>query len=271
MILDEIAEKTRERIAEQKRQIDGTRQKAMAIERQEKEAAEGNVSFPFAGALRAPDMTFICEVKKASPSKGVIAKEFPYTEIAADYEKAGAGAISVLTEPFYFQGSNSYLKEIRKEVSLPILRKDFVVDEYMIYEAKNLGADAILLICSILSQNQLEEYYGIAASLGLDVLTEAHDAKEIEMAERAGVNIIGVNNRNLRDFTVDFTNSLRLRPLVPKDCLFVSESGICGPKDIKSLKQAGVDAVLVGELMMREADKKRALAWLKGAAEHEEG
>ena len=258
MILDEIAEKTRERIEAEKRRL-SLRELQAAVR-----DMESNTCFPFEKALAKPGMSFICEVKKASPSKGIIADQFPYVEIAREYERAGADAMSILTEPFYFQGSNDYLSAIRKEVSIPLLRKDFTVDEYMIYEAKQIGADAILLICTILSQTQLEEYAGIAGELGLSALVEAHDEQEIQMALKAGAKIIGVNNRNLKDFTVDISNSVRLRELVPRDILFVSESGMKTRADIARLEENGTDAVLIGETFMRSSDKAGMLKELRG-------
>lgn len=257
MILDEIAEKTRERIEAEKCRL-SLRELQAAVR-----DMETNTGFPFEKALAKPGMSFICEVKKASPSKGIIAEQFPYVEIAREYESAGADAMSILTEPFYFQGSNDYLSAIRKEVSIPLLRKDFTVDEYMIYEAKQIGADAILLICAILSQTQLEEYAGIAGELGLSALVEAHDEQEIQMALKAGAKIIGVNNRNLKDFTVDISNSVRLRELVPRDILFVSESGMKTRADIARLEENGTNAVLIGETFMRSSDKAGMLRELR--------
>ena len=259
MILDEIAAKTRERIEGKMRECPLAEVKASAM------AMDSKTGFPFEKVLAKPDMSFICEVKKASPSKGVIAEHFPYVEIARDYERAGADAMSILTEPFYFQGSNDYLSAIRKEVSIPLLRKDFTVDEYMLYEAKMIGADAVLLICAILSQTQLEEYAGIAGELGLSALVEAHDEQEIQMALKAGAKIIGVNNRNLKDFTVDISNSVRLRELVPRDILFVSESGMKTRADIARLEDNGTNAVLIGETFMRSNDKAGMLRELRGA------
>ena len=218
----------------------------------------------FYQALAAPGMSFICEVKKASPSKGVIAEDFPYLSIAREYEAAGASAISCLTEPCWFLGSDRYLEEIAAAVSIPGLRKDFTVDEYMVYQAKVFGASAILLICAILDDGQLRAYGQLAASLGLDVLTEAHTEEEINRAVRAGASILGVNNRNLKTFRVDVENSRRLRSLVPPDILFVSESGIRSASDIRILSENGTDAVLIGETLMRAADKKAKLDELKG-------
>lgn len=258
MILEEIALRTRERVKEEKRRIPFAELKARV--------ADGccETGFPFERALRGADIRFICEIKKASPSKGVIAEAFPYEEIAQEYEQGGAAALSILTEPYYFQGKDSYLSKIRRKVKLPLLRKDFTVDEYMIYQAKALGADAVLLICSILGASQLAEYLQLSLSLGLSALVEAHDEAEISMAAEAGAKIIGVNNRNLKDFTVDMENSLRLRRLAPEDIIFVAESGIRTPEDIARLRENGVDAVLIGETLMRSADKRAMLEKLAG-------
>lgn len=257
MILDEIAARTRERVRLEKQAVPAGEMRFLA------EALPTTESRPFEAALREPGLSFICEVKKASPSKGVIAESFPYVEIAKSYEAAGASAISVLTEPYYFQGSGRYLEEIAHEVGIPVLRKDFTVDPYMIYEAKVLGASAILLICAILDDGELKEYAAIAGSLGLSVLTEAHDEAEVDRALRAGARIVGVNNRDLKTFTVDVHNSVRLRNLVPSDVVFVSESGIRGPEDTKILYENGTDAVLIGETFMRSPDKKAMLDQLK--------
>lgn len=220
--------------------------------------------FAFEKALQKPGVSFICECKKASPSKGLIAPEFPYLEIARGYEDAGADAVSVLTEPKWFLGSDTYLREIAAAVSIPCLRKDFTVDEYMIYEAKLLGASAVLLICSILSEAQIREYLAVCDTLGLSALVETHDEAEVDIALAAGARIVGVNNRNLKDFTVDTENSRRLRERIPRKVLFVSESGVSGPEDVKKLGQIGADAVLVGEALMRALDKKRMLLKLRG-------
>lgn len=220
--------------------------------------------FAFEKALRSDEISFICECKKASPSKGIIAKEFPYLEIAKEYERAGASCISVLTEPKWFLGKNQYLKDISQSVSIPCIRKDFVVDEYMIYEAKTLGASAVLLICSLLNTETLKNYIEICNSLGLSALVEAHDEKEIESAVSAGARIIGVNNRNLKNFSVDINNSEKLRKKVPDNIVFVAESGIKTADDIKALKKARVDAVLIGETLMKAENKKAMLENLKG-------
>lgn len=227
---------------------------------------DANTGFPFREALSGDEISFICEVKRASPSKGLIAPDFPYLDIARDYERAGASAISCLTEPFWFKGRDEYLAEISNAVTIPVLRKDFTVDEYMIYQAKTLGASAVLLICSILSKEQLSEYLGIAHSLGLSALVEAHDDGEVRTALSVGAGIIGVNNRDLRTFTVDINNSARLRKLVPPEVLFVSESGIKTAADIEALRSNGTNAVLIGETLMRSPDKKAALDELRGHA-----
>ena len=217
-------------------------------------------------ANSTPDVSFICECKKASPSKGLIAPFFPYLEIARDYELAGADCISVLTEPTRFLGSDEYLKEIAQTVKIPCLRKDFIVDEYMIYQAKILGASAVLLICSILDDESLKQYLALSESLGLTALVETHDKSEIKRALNLGARVVGVNNRNLKDFSVNMDNSLELRQLVGNKALFVAESGVKTPEDVAKLREIGVDAILVGETLMRAADKKKALSELRGDA-----
>ena len=255
-ILDEIASYTKQRVERAKENTPLHIIKEAALSAPKKD-------FSFERALKKDDISFICECKKASPSKGIIAKDFPYLDIAKDYDRAGADCISVLTEPKWFLGSDSYLKEIAEAVSIPCLRKDFTVDEYMIYEARVLGASAVLLICSILGVSQLKEYMAICDELGLSALVETHDEREVEMALRCGARIIGVNNRNLKDFTVDTENSRRLRELIPGDVIFVSESGVKSAEDVRILKQIGADAVLVGETLMRAEDKKKKLSELK--------
>lgn len=249
MILDQLAASTRKRVERRKTEVPFDTIKAQA----QKLAATAD--FPFERALLAKGMSFICEVKKASPSKGLIAPDFPYLQIAKEYEAAGASAISVLTEPEYFLGSDQYLKEIAQAVSIPVLRKDFTVDAYQIYEAKTLGAAAVLLICALLSEEQLKEYLKIAHSLGLSALVEAHDEAEVETAVKSGARIIGVNNRDLKTFTVDLNNSVRLRSLIPADRIYVSESGIRGAEDVGVLYRNGTNAVLIGETLMRSPDK----------------
>lgn len=256
-ILEILAESARLRVEENKRKLP-------AKEAEKAAAALPKLGFEFERALKKDGMSFICECKKASPSKGLISPDFPYLEIAKDYELAGADAISVLTEPTKFLGSDEYLREIASAVKKPCLRKDFTVDEYMIYEARLLGAKAVLLICSILSAAQLRDYICLCDTLGLSALVEAHDDKEIESALFAGARIIGVNNRNLKDFTVDTDNSARLRKAVPKDRIFVSESGVKTRENVKKLEEIGVDAVLIGEVLMRSPNKAKMLSELRG-------
>ena len=256
-ILDQIAEYTKKRIAAQKERVpeNDLKKRAFALQRGD---------FCFERALKKKDISFICECKKASPSKGVISGDFPYLKIAMEYEAAGADAISVLTEPKWFLGRDEYLEEIAENVSIPVLRKDFTVDEYMIYEAKCLGASAVLLICAILTAEQLRRYIDICKELGLCALVEAHDEKETEMALECGAKIIGVNNRNLKDFSVDPDRSLSLRRLVPENVLFVSESGIKDAEDVRRVRAAGADAVLIGETLMRAQDKRAVILKLRG-------
>lgn len=258
MILQKIAERTRERVS------DLMRIKPLEIVMKEAMSMDLETGFPFEAALKTPGISFICEVKKASPSKGIISNDFDHLQIALDYEKAGASAISVLTEPFWFMGSDEYLREIAENVGIPVLRKDFTVSSYQIYEAKILGASAVLLICSLLDERTLAEYIGIAHSLGLSALVEAHDEEEVLSAVRAGARIIGVNNRDLKNFEVDLSTSISLRKLVPPGIIFVSESGIRTREDIELLENIGTDAVLIGETLMRSADKNGELQKLKG-------
>jgi indole-3-glycerol phosphate synthase len=259
-ILEEIAAKTAIRIQEQKKECSLSLLKEQIRSREEGKKP----SLSFLEALQKENMSYICEVKKASPSKGLIAPDFPYLDIAREYEAAGASAISCLTEPFYFQGSDRYLQEITAQVGIPVLRKDFTVDEYMIYQAKALGASAVLLICAILEDERLRAYRELAEELGMDALVEAHDENEVERALKSGARIIGVNNRDLRTFQVDCNNSIRLRRLAPEHVVFVSESGIRTPEDIRLLYSNQVDAVLIGETLMRSPDKKAALETLNG-------
>ena len=256
-ILDEIAKYAEERVKKAQEIIP-----AESLKKKAYDMPKGD--FAFEKALKKPGLSFICECKKASPSKGIIAQDFPYLEIAKEYEEAGADCISVLTEPRWFMGSNEYLKEIAENVSIPILRKDFTVDEYMIYEAKALGASAVLLIVSILSEDKIRKYLSICDDLGLSALVEIHDENEAKTAINSGARIIGVNNRNLKDFSVDNSLAARLRRDVPEDIVFVSESGIKTADDIKTVRESKADAVLVGETLMRAADKKEALRSLRG-------
>lgn len=256
-ILDQLAAYAKERTRQEKKIVS-----LQEIRRQAFSLPPGNLTFE--EALQKPGLSFICECKKASPSKGIIAPYFPYQEIAKEYEAAGADCISVLTEPKWFLGSNQYLEEIAGQVSLPCLRKDFTVDEYMIYQAKILGAKAVLLICSILTERQLKEYLQLCDELGLSALVEAHDEEEIQTAIRVNARIIGVNNRNLKDFSVNMKNSQTMRNLVPKNTLFISESGIRYPEEIKILQEMGADGVLIGEVLMNAPDKNKKIKELRG-------
>ncbi len=253
VILDELAKSSRIKVLAKKEKISLESIKEQALNMKKTE------DFPFEQALKKEGLSIIAEVKKASPSKGIIASDFPYLEIAKEYEASGANAVSCLTEPEYFKGSDEYLLNIAKEVKIPVLRKDFTVDPYMIYEAKVLGASAILLIAAILTDAELKEYFQIAESLGLSALFEAHDEEEVKRCLNQGARIVGVNNRNLKDFTVDINNSIRLRKLVPKSVIYVSESGIKTPEDLKVLRENGTDAVLIGEMFMRSENKKELI------------
>lgn len=265
MILDDLAAAARVRVERKKKE---TPFEEVMGKAQQLAKNEGEFTFPFEKAIAQKtaekEISFICEVKKASPSKGIIAEDFPYLDIARDYEKAGADCISVLTETDYFKGDDRYLREINDEISIPTIRKDFIVDTYMIYEAKLLGASCVLLIAALLDTDTIREYKSVCDKLGLSALVEAHDEIELQSALDAGARLIGVNNRDLKTFTVDINNSLRLRNMVPKDKLFIAESGIKNAKDIQRLREAGVNGVLIGETLMRSNDKKKMLDELKG-------
>ncbi|MBQ8903591.1 MAG: indole-3-glycerol phosphate synthase TrpC [Oscillospiraceae bacterium] len=256
-ILDKLAQHAMERVkaAEQTISLDEIKSRVLSLPKGD---------FEFERVLSKPNISFICECKKASPSKGIIAKDFPFLRIAKEYESAGADCISVLTEPKWFLGSDEYLREIAAAVKIPCLRKDFTVDEYQIYEAKILGAQAVLLICSILSAEQIKAYIKICDKLGISALVDTHDENEVKTAVNSGARIIGVNNRNLKDFSVDTDNSRRMRELVPDNVLFVSESGVRTAEDVQKLCEIGADAVLIGETLMRAEDKKAKLLELKG-------
>ncbi|MGE4483895.1 MAG: indole-3-glycerol phosphate synthase TrpC [Oscillospiraceae bacterium] len=259
MILDELASHAKERVAAAKKIMpeDALKSAAFSIP---------NGGFRFENTLRKPGMSFICEVKKASPSKGIISPDFPYLGIARSYEAAGADCVSVLTEPKWFLGSDSIFRDIRSEISLPMIRKDFTVDEYQIYEAKLMGADAVLLICALLDTETIAKYLGICGALGMTALVEAHDEAEIASAVSAGARVIGVNNRNLKNFTVDFTNAARLREKIPSAAVFVAESGVSSPEDVGALSKIGADAILVGEALMRAGDRKVLLSKMRSAS-----
>ena len=255
-ILDTIASYTRERIEKEKKRVIPDEMRVLAQH-------APKTGFAFEHALDTDELSFICECKKASPSKGLIEPDFKYLDIARAYEDAGASCISVLTEPHWFMGNDRYLDEIANEVSIPCLRKDLTIDSYMIYQAAALGASAVLLICALLDEYTLKQYIRICDSLELSALVEAHNEEEIEMALSAGARVIGVNNRNLKDFSVDFENSIRLRSLVPEEVIFVAESGVKTREDTKRLHDAGVNAVLIGETLMRADDKRKALDELR--------
>lgn len=258
-ILDTIAQKTKERICFQKKLQPPAQIRTLA-----EQTTSPLPPFAFYHALQEKNPAFICEVKKASPSKGILAAEFPYLQIAKEYEAAGASAVSCLTEPFWFLGQDQYLQEISSCLSIPVLRKDFTVDEYMIYQAKVLGASAILLICAILDDDQLSSYHQLSRELGLSVLTEVHTEEEIESALKSGASILGINNRNLKTFQVDLTTTQTLQKLVPSEILLISESGIQTPKDVQILHSQGINGFLIGETLMRSPDKKKTLTALRG-------
>ena len=257
-ILDTIAEYSMLRVKTDKRAIQQERLREKA------ELMKGR-DHRFLEALRKPGLSFICEIKKASPSKGIISESFPYLDIAKEYENAGADCVSCLTEPKWFKGSDNIFRQVRARIDTPMIRKDFTVDEYQIYQAKCMEADAVLLICSILDDARLKDYLSLCKELGLDALVEAHNEKEIESAVKADARIIGVNNRNLKDFSVDFTNALKLRSMIPKDTVYVAESGVKNADDAKRIKDTGADAVLIGEAFMRAYDKAALLREMRNA------
>ena len=259
-ILDQLAAHARERVAAEQAELPLA---ALAHMCELRGPAQGH---RFLEALRKPAMSFICEVKKASPSKGVIDPDFPYLEIARDYEKAGADCISCLTEPKWFLGSDQIFREIRGAVDTPMLRKDFTVDPYQLYQARLMGADCVLLICALLDTKTLEWYLTICHDLGLAALVEAHDEKEVASAVSAGAEIIGVNNRNLKDFSVNLDNAARLRDQIPPGVLYVAESGVHRPEDVSAVRSMGADGVLIGEVLMRARDKGAMLAAFREAA-----
>lgn len=260
MILDQLADAARRRVAREKEivSLEKLKQQAFALAEQEKQEER-----PLEKILKCPGIHLICEVKRASPSKGILAEQFPYLEIAKEYEKGGADCISVLTEPEYFLGSDEYFREIRKQVEIPMLRKDFTIDEYQIYQAKEMGADCILLICALLSEEVLCSYLRLCDTLHLSALVETHKEEEVKLALSAGARILGVNNRDLKTFEVDLETSRRLREMVPKDILFIAESGIQSKKEIQMLTELGVNGVLIGEMLMRCEDKRFAIQELK--------
>lgn len=267
MILETIAESTRMRVESAKKRLSLNNLKSRIFCEGKIKRFNNRDDFAFEKTLRSEGISFICEVKRASPSKGIIASDFPYKTIAREYEEAGASAISVLTEPEYFKGSDAYLQEISEIINIPVLRKDFIINEYQIYESKLIGADAVLLICALLDTNTLKDFIEICDKLGLSALVEAHTKEEVASAIDAGARVIGVNNRNLKTFEVDITNCINLRKYVPEDIIYVAESGIHTRDDILLLEKAGVDAVLIGEVLMRSEDKKAKLSYLRGTGD----
>ena len=259
MILEELAAYAAKRVEQAKKRIP-----FMQIQEMAQIRPKGK--FCFEQTLKKPELSLICEVKKASPSKGIISPSFPYREIVKEYELGGADCLSCLTEPKWFLGSDEIFQNIRSEVLLPMLRKDFTVDAYQIYEAKCMGADAVLLICSLLDTARIAQYLEICDQLGLSALVETHNEDEIKSAVSAGARLIGVNNRNLKDFSVDLSQAAKLRDYIPPSAVFVAESGVRTPKDVSMLASIGADAVLVGEALMRSQDKKEFLTKLRGAA-----
>ena len=260
-ILQTIAAHARTRVAADREKVSLEELKALC-----REAGPGQGE-QFVSALNRPGLSFLCEIKKASPSKGLISPDFPYLDVARAYEAAGADGVSCLTEPKWFLGSDDVFRQVRQTISLPMLRKDFTVDEYQIYQARLMGANAVLLIVSLLDEETLSRYLELCRSLGLAALVETHDGQEVDDALNAGAEIVGVNNRNLKDFSVDFSNAARLRDRIPPGVLYVAESGLTGPADAAALKELGADAALVGEALMRAPDKGAMLASLRGAAE----
>ncbi len=258
MILDDIIAKQKTRIENEKKEKD------IETLKQEVLSLPSSKNFFFENSLKNKDFAFICEIKKASPSKGVIVEDFPYMDIAQEYEKAGASAISVLTEPHFFKGNDKYLKDVADIVNIPVLRKDFIIDEYQIYQAKLIGADAVLLICAVLDESTLKNFINIATSLKLSCLVETHNEEEIKKALSCNAKIIGINNRDLKTFNVDINTSLKLRKFIPENKILISESGIKTAQDIKMLKNAGFNGALIGESMMLSKDKKQFLSELRG-------
>ncbi|MCM1022983.1 MAG: indole-3-glycerol phosphate synthase TrpC [Prevotella sp.] len=256
MILDDITEKRREQLSREIAAVPLTEVRDIA-----EKAAKQPTGRSFKAALKSlPRPAVIAEVKKASPSKGIISEDFRPAEQAAAYQKAGAAAVSCLTEEYYFKGSAEYFKAVRKTVGIPMIRKDFIIDPYQIYEAKAMGADAVLLIAAILSEEQLKEYRLIAEELGMDVLAESHDERELEAVIAAGCTVFGINNRNLKTFETSLENTRRLAKLVPEGGILVSESGISTAEDMKLLADLGADAVLIGETLMRSGSMAASLA-----------
>ncbi len=256
-ILTEIAEKVRAKVEEQKRRLPLSQLKSLAGSAPEQRG--------LAAALSRPGINIIAEIKRASPSAGLLSEHFEPAAIARMYAGGGAAAISVLTEQDYFLGSLDHLLEARRAVDLPALRKDFILDDYQIYESRAGGADAILLIVALLDRHKLAHLIELAGELGLEALVEVHTASELETALQAGAQIVGVNNRDLRDFKVSLNVSLELARLMPENIIKVSESGIKSLRDIVRLRRAGFDGFLIGEQLMRASDPRQALRALLAA------
>jgi indole-3-glycerol phosphate synthase len=254
MILDKIVEDKKLRLPEHKARISGQAMRRLAEEKRDLQFAERT----FYENLKKPGISIIGEFKKASPSLGTITSKIDLMERIEEYN-ASVDAISCLTEEDHFHGNVDYLMQIREKSPLPILRKDFMIDEYQFYEAKAIGADAVLLITAILDDVQMHDFYQLARELHLDVLVETHDEQEIERALRIEPRIIGVNNRNLMDFSISLETTKRLRKYVPSDKVFIAESGIMGDADVAFLKEVGVDGFLIGRAFM-EAENPRELA-----------
>ena len=252
-ILDKITEKTKTRT--EKLNINDLKEKVQNLPRKD---------FIFKNALSGDKIKIISEIKKASPSKGLICQDFDPIKIAKEYNEAKTDCISILTEPYFFLGNNAYIKDVKKVTDIPILRKDFIIDEKQIYESKIIGADCILLICAILDEKKLKEFLNLAHKLCLSALVEAHNEDEIKTALNCNAEIIGVNNRNLKTFEVDFNNTFKLRKLVPDDIIFVCESGIKTREDIIKLEENNVNAVLIGETFMKSKNKIEEIKKLRG-------
>lgn len=261
MILDMLAASAKRRVEAAKSLVP-----LNSIKKKAFEIAKSGQHYCFENSLMHDGVSFICEIKKASPSKGLIAPVFEPEITAREYASAGAAAISVLTEPEYFLGSNEHLTAVKEAMTLPVLRKDFTVSEYQLYESKVIGADAVLLICAILNVDTIRKFLDICDELYMSALVEAHTAAEVETALEAGARIAGVNNRDLNTFEVDFNTCLKLRSLVPNNVLYVAESGIKSREHISLLRDAGVNAALIGETLMRSADITATLADLKKGA-----
>lgn len=264
MIIDDIVASTFERVAENKKRNSIDKLARLAFEK------PINKDYPFEKALRnKANLAYIMEIKRCVPTKGEITRNFDYKSIAKEYEDIGATAISVMTEPDYFKGDDDFLAEIARIVKIPVLRDDFIVDEYMVYESKLLGADAITLICSVLDEITLMRCLNLAENLGMSAVVEAHSSMQVKKALRVGAKIIAVNNCDLRNFEIDMNNSLELQKMIPEDVIFISRSGVKTYQDICKLEENNVNAVMVGEVLMRSHDKRKTFEILQGLREPE--